>query len=222
MRDRLLGILLFLPVPVVLWLFTRMPLGAVPSLGLGAFLMLTHPAYARRFALSRAHRRCLWCGRGIPPALSRGGPDVRIEVQEPRGRTNWNACREEHGTRVRSVLLWSERHGFALRAGILGALFVLLAGVLLAERGLPDGFHPPDAVALFRTGVALAVLPLSWLGPRERSTDRRRGEGPVKTPFPVHIQALIGTAAVLWLFRGIGLLWLIQGAWHIGLRARSF
>jgi len=54
MPDRLLGILLFLPVPVVLVLFTRAPLGVGISLALGVGLMLTHRLYARPFALARA------------------------------------------------------------------------------------------------------------------------------------------------------------------------
>ena len=29
-------------------------------------------------------------------------------------------------------------------------------------------------------------------------------------PFPVHIQALIGTAVMLWLFRIVGVVWLVQ------------
>ena len=60
--DRLLGVLLFLPVPVVLLLFTRMPLGVGESLALGVAITITHRFYARPFARSRADRRCLWCG----------------------------------------------------------------------------------------------------------------------------------------------------------------
>jgi hypothetical protein len=37
-------------------------------------------------------------------------------------------------------------------------------------------------------------------------------------PFPVHIQALIGTWAVLWLFRIVGLAWLALATWHVAVR----
>ena len=60
--ERLVGIVLFLPVPLVLWLCTRQPLGALPSVVVGVIVMVTHRLYARPYALSRAHRRCLWTG----------------------------------------------------------------------------------------------------------------------------------------------------------------
>jgi len=207
-----MGILLFLPVPAVLWLYTRLPLGVLPSLGLGAALMVTHPLYARPFALRRAGRRCLWCGgaASAPPSKENG-----LFLQEPRGLTPWLACREAHREKVIRVLAWAERRSRFLRAGILGALFVFLVWTLLAAVNLgglrrPGHLAARDAVAFFRLAVALTVLPLSLLGPRSRRPDRE----PIRTPFPVHIQALIGTWAVLWLFRLIGLLWLIQGSAH--------
>jgi len=51
--DRLLGLLLFLPVPLVLWLFTRQALGTLGSLADGLALTATHRLYARPFARSR-------------------------------------------------------------------------------------------------------------------------------------------------------------------------
>lgn len=60
--------------------------------------------------------------------------------------------------------------------------------------------------------LALGVLlPLGWLG-------ASRGRPPLdrpRVPFPVHIQALIGTAAVLWLFRLIGIAWLALAVLHL-------
>ena len=47
MTDRLLGLLLFLPVPLVLWLFTRQALGTLGSLANGLALTATHRLYAR-------------------------------------------------------------------------------------------------------------------------------------------------------------------------------
>ena len=79
MGDRTLGLLLFLPVPLALFLFTRFPLGPGPSLALGIGLVLSHRFYARPFALDRAARRCLWCGR------SAGHDSPRIAVHEPGG-----------------------------------------------------------------------------------------------------------------------------------------
>lgn len=196
MRDRLLGLLLFLPVPIVLFLFTQTPLGVVASLGTGLLLMVTHRLYARPFALARADHRCLWCGRGVSY-----GPELLVE--EPLGVTRWRACGEPHAGRARSFLDWAGAHRVFLRAGILGSLALFLVLAALAAAGWARGVRYADAVNVFRLGVAVTVLPLSVLAVRERAVSDR-----VRTPFPVHIQALLGTNAVLWLFRVVGVVWL--------------
>lgn len=207
MSDRLAGLALFLPVPVVLFLFTRMPLGLVPSIALGTAFMVTHRFYARPFSLARAARRCLWCGGAA-------GDGPVLVVDEPLGRTRWRACSADHAGRVGCVLLWADRHAAFLRAGILGTLAVFLPAVLLAGFGRLSSVRVADAVAFFRLGIAVTVLPLGALA--------LGSGGPLpdvaRAPFPVHIQALIGTRGVLWLFRLIGLAWLALGAWHVWAR----
>lgn len=196
---RLLGALLFLPVPVVLYLFTRAPLGPAASLALGLALMASHRLYARPFALARAQARCLWCG-----GAAFAGPE--LVVDEPPGTTRWRACGERHARLARRFLGWAGAHAVFLRAGILGTLvlFLALAGLALARAGGP--LRHADAVNVFRLGIAATVLPLSILGPL--GPEGREG---VRTPFPVHIQALIGTWAVVWLFRIVGAAWLALG-----------
>lgn len=193
-NDRLAGLLLFLPVPIVLALFTRAPLGVAPSLGLGVALMLSHRLYARPFALRRAARRCLWCGRGVAPEAA------SLDVVEPFGTTSWRAC-SAHLDPLRRTLGWAQAHAAPLRIGILGTLaaFLVLAFVI------PHA----DATALFRLGIAASVLPMGLFGPRSPAPG-----GPPRVPFPVHIQALIGTHAVLWLFRLVGVAWLALAVWH--------
>ncbi len=202
MADRLLGLLLFLPVPLVLVLFTRAPLGVGVSLGLGVGLIATHRLYARPFALGRAGRRCLYCGASVSSAAP-------VRLIEPAGVTVWSA-HHAHAAILRRVFGWAERHRRRLLAGILGTLAVFLIATPLAAGRWLGPLTTADTVAFFRLGVALTVLPLGWLSARR---------GPLvaepRVPFPVHIQALIGTAAVLWLFRLIGLLWLAQGLWHV-------
>lgn len=197
MSDRLLGLLLFLPVPVVLFLFTRAPLGIAASLALGVALMLSHRVYARPFALARASRRCLWCGRvaGEGPAL---------DVEEPFGTTRWRACVEPHAEEARRFLAWATRHRRFVQLGIVGPLAAfLVAGTLVAIGALGPSRYP-DAVNAFRLAIALTVLPLGLLATRGRAA----AYAPLRPPFPVHIQALIGTWAVSWLFRLVGAAWL--------------
>jgi hypothetical protein len=205
--DRTAGLLLFLPVPLVLWLFTRMPLGAAPSLILGVLLVATHRPYARPFALSRAGCRCLWCGGSAADGLV-------LTAREPLGVTDWRACGPPHHDAIARVLGFTARHARVLKIGILGSLGVFLAATFAAAAGWLGAVTPDDAVAVLRLGIAATVLPLGWLGERLG----RPGREPPPVPFPLHIQALIGTRAVLWLFRLVGLAWLFLGAHHVASR----
>jgi hypothetical protein len=228
--DRLAGVLLFLPVPVVLWLFTRQPLGPWASLGLGALLVPTHRLYARPFALSRAGRRCLWCGG---PA----GEGPGVDVEEPLGRTSWRACGAAHATALTGTLGWAAERSRLLAFGILGTLALFLCGAVSAALGRPGWLEPQDPVALFRLGIALTVLPFGWLAPESRPAHPRglapesrpahprglapdsRPDGPAsRLPFPVHIQALLGTLWVVWLFRLVGLWWLVAALLYLSRR----
>jgi hypothetical protein len=199
------GLLLFIPVPIVLFLFTRAPLGIAPSLALGVALVATHRLYARPFALARASRRCLWCG-----GAAGDGPTLTIE--EPIGTTRWRACGARHADRLRHFLGWAGEHRRYLQIGILGTLAAfLIAGVVIALRGV--GAEPyADAVNAFRLGIAATVLPLGLLAGRHAVPP----EAPLRTPFPVHIQALIGTWAVGWLFRIVGVAWLALAVARFG------
>lgn len=212
MPTRALGILLFLPVPLVLFLFTRAPLGILPSLGIGVLLMATHRLYARPWALARADRRCLWCGADVAPsAPGTVDPDpIRLAAEDPLGRAEWRACRAEHSQRLQAVLGWAASHGRALSLGILGTLAVFLAWALASGLGWLARPAFEDAVAFFRLGIALSVLPLGWLATRTQAEPAEN----FRAPFPLHVPALIGLNTVLWLFRLVGLLWLAQAALH--------
>ena len=198
--DRLRGFLLFLPVPLVLFLFTRQPLGPWRSLGLGIAIMLSHRLYARPFALARARRRCLWCG-----GASGDGPG--IELDEPSGRTSWRACGAGHAGLLARTLGWAAGRRLFLGVGVLGTLALFLALSVGAAVGRPAALEAADATAIFRLGVALTVLPFGWLAPLTGPADGPKG----RLPFPVHVQALLGTLWVLWLFRLVGLWWLVAG-----------
>jgi hypothetical protein len=203
--QRIGGLLLFLPVPLVLFLFTRQPLGPWLSLGTGVALTLSHRWYARPFALARAARRCLWCGGEA------GAEAGSLSLDEPFGRTEWRACCVPHGRSLRRTLGWAAAHARFLAVGILGTLALFLALAAAAATGRVAGLREGDAVAVLRLGVAVTVLPFGWLGPRRGPADGPAG----RLPFPVHVQALVGTAWVLWLFRLVGLWWLAAGLWHV-------
>ena len=204
-----MGLLIFLPVPLVLFLLTGQPLGPWLSLGAGVAIMLTHRLYARPFALSRAQRRCLWCG-----GAAGGGPG--LDVDEPLGRTSWRVCGEEHASLLTRTLGWAGDRSLGLRLGILGSLLALLGLSAAAALGWPPGLAATDAAAVFRLGVALTVLPFGWLGPLALASPRGRPTG--RLPFPIHLQALLGTVQVLWLFRLVGAWWLVAALLHLARR----
>jgi hypothetical protein len=200
--DRLAGLAVFLPVPIVILLFTRAPLGIAASLVLGVAIMVTHRLYARPFARARAGRRCLWCG-----GEAADGPTLLIE--DPLGAATWRACSPSHADRVRRFFGWTEAHRWFLRAGLLGTLaafLVALGGIAVRGAG-PDAYA--DAVHAFRLAVALTVLPLALFYGRRPPPDT-----PPRAPFPVHLQALLGAGAVVWLFRIIGAAWLVLAVLH--------
>jgi hypothetical protein len=212
-RPRLAGLLLFLPVPLVLILFTRAPLGALTSLGLGVLLTLTHRLYARPWVLARAHTRCLWCGADLVPGTA---PATELGIEDPLGHPRWRACRADHAGPVRAVLAWANRRSTLLKLGILGTLAVFLAWGLASGLGWLNRPTFDDAVAFFRLGIAVTVLPLGWLALRADPAGLPKG---LRSPFPLHVPALVGLRAVLWLFRLVGLLWLVQGLLHVAERA---
>lgn len=204
-HDRVAGILVFLPVPAVLVLFTQAPLGVGRSIALGLLLMGTHRLYARPFALRRAARRCLWCGGSVD-----GG--VEVAIAEPGATVTWRACRDDHAGRLGRLLGWADRHAPPLRGAILGTLGLFLPAALAASAGRLGPVTVDDTVAFFRLGIALTVLPLAIAGPRAETSP------PLRSPFPLHLQALLGTAVVLWLFRLVGAAWLVLGGLHLARR----
>jgi hypothetical protein len=191
----------------VLLLFTRAPLGIAWSLAAGIALMLTHRLYARPFALARSGRRCLWCGgdAGAGPVL---------EIEEPLGATRWRACADGHADRARRFLTWAGGHRRLLQIGILGTLTAFLAAAAVIASGHAGPLRYSDAVNAFRLGIAATVLPLGLVAVRSPAV-----EGSLRTPFPVHIQALIGTFAVTWLFRIVGFVWLVLAISYFAGRA---
>ena len=139
------------------------------------------------------------------------GDGPRLVVEEPLGTTTWSTCQPGHAQRMQGVLAWAEDHGVWMRVGILGTLGAFLVGVPLAAAERLGSVTVEDGVSLFRLGIAVTVLPLGWLAPYRAADPRERW----KSPFPVHIQALIGTWAVMWLFRLVGLAWLALAAVHL-------
>ena len=114
---------------------------------------------------------------------------------------------------MQRFLAWTGAHRRFLLVGILGTLaaFLVAGAVIASGRVSPTRY--PDAVNAFRLAIAATVLPLGFVATRGRAP----ADTPLRPPFPVHIQALIGTWAVSWLFRLVGLAWLALAILHFAL-----
>ena len=169
---------------------------------------------------------------GFDTAVISGATDaLRLQFALDSGQLGFTVASALLGTIVGSVAAGApaERYG---RRPVLRALAVLyflsavgcglaptwvsllifrfIGGLAIGASWLPAARYPAD-VAFFRIGIALTVLPLGFLAARVGP----RALEPAPVPFPLHIQALIGTAPVLWLFRIVGIVWLGLGAWFV-------
>ncbi len=191
-----LGATLFAFIPLVLYLFVGHPEPVALSLGLGLALMLGHRFLAAPYPALVRERRCLWCNRRLtgarePLTLStRGGP---LEARTcPRHRAP--------AARFFSFL---DAARVPLAAGIFLPLILLLAALAAAALGRSGPL--PAATALFRLAIGLTVVTASLAYPL--AAERR----PPAVPFPVHNFFLLGVRPLLWIFRLVGIWWVVVG-----------
>jgi hypothetical protein len=163
-------------------------------------MMLGHRFIAAPWMARHADERCLWCGRGAAE------PDPTIEVAASGGVHHLRACGVAHRDRIGRFFTFVFRYRIPIALGIFVPLFVLLAGTLMVAVGRP-------VIALemnrfqFRLIVAITVLAtsLAYLG-------GRNADASLSCPFPLHNLFLLGVRNTLWVFRVVGVWWLILSA----------
>jgi hypothetical protein len=215
-RANLLGIALFLFIPVVLFLFVAHPRPVAASLAGGLLLMAGHRFLARPYMLATRPLKCVWCNRFFAPpsAAAAGGeraPQRAVELAQAgavqaKGALpplELLAC-AAHVERTRRFFAFIDLCRQPLRLGIGLPLGLLLGALVAFSLGIGD--WTASATALFRLSVGLSVHLAAlgpWLGaPREQS----------RAAFPVHNFYLLGVGAILWIFRLVGLWWIVAGA----------
>ena len=200
----LTGTLLFLFIPLVLVLYLRMPLGLAPSILLGVALMVGHRFMARPFMLRELQRRCFWCGGVVGETPLDASTRSRDKLLQARACSR--GCRD-------SFLAFG-RFVSAVRPVVALLIFVPIA-VYLANAAvrIAGGSSIPIEVArwLFKVPIAIAVGGLSVAYPLGRGMTR-----PPAIDFPVHNLFLLGVRNTLWVFRLVGLWWLVS--WVLWLR----
>jgi hypothetical protein len=203
-RAQAWGLLLFLFIPAVLYLLVAHPPPLGASLAAGVALMLGHRFVARPYMRRALEAKCLWCNGALPQAsaafrLRSGG-----EMIEAR-------CCPEHAAPLRRFFGALDEWRWPLRLGIFVPLLALVGALAAAALGGGDP-RLPAATALFKLAVGLTVN-LAALGPLVGSRRERPEPAPEPAvPFPAHNFFLLGVRSLLWIFRLVGLWWIVQGA----------
>lgn len=195
----LTGFGLFLFIPFVLFLFVRHPEPIAASLATGVVTMLGHRFVARPFMERVRGERCIWCARVLPA----GEPRAELSVAAGGSETRFVACRR-HQAPARRFFGWLDRLRLPLRLGIAVPLVALLAALALAAAG--RGTALPWATELFRLMVGLTVN-VAALGPSLGGLDSAP-----RAAFPLHNFTLLGIRNLLWIFRLVGVWWVVGGA----------
>jgi hypothetical protein len=193
------GVVLFLFIPLVLFVLLRQPAGPGGSVAIGLAIMLGHRFLAAPWMAKFADVRCLWCGgvgRGRALAVVASGREWRM-----------TACSESHATRVARFLGFVSRFRIVIGLGIFVPLAWLVLASLAAAAGRPLLPHATNAF-VFRVVVAGTVVSAS-IAPFAFAFSAP--EPPLRCPFPLHNLFLLGIRNVLWVFRIVGAWWLVDG-----------
>lgn len=190
------GVLLFLFIPLVLFLFVRHPEPVGLSLAAGVALIAVHRVLARPYMERARAVKCLWCNR-VPPRQP-----APLELLAG-GRTVEARCCAAHREPAARFFSFLHAWRWPLRLGVFIPLLVLLTALAAAAAGRPAPV--PLATTWFKLviGVTVNVAALGYLAAREHA--------PIEVPFPVHNFFLLGVRNLLWIFRLVGLWWIWQG-----------
>jgi len=190
------GVLLFLFIPLVLFLFVRHPEPVGLSLGAGVALIAIHRFLARPYMERVLTVKCLWCNR-VPPR-----EPVELALQSGV-RTVAAHCCAAHRAPAGKFFSFLHAWRWPLRLGIFLPLLFLLTALAAAAAGQPAPVS--FATDWFRlvVGVTVNLAALGYFAAREHA--------PLEVPFPVHNFFLLGVRNLLWIFRLVGLWWIWQG-----------
>jgi hypothetical protein len=193
---QLLGLGLFLFIPLVLFLFVRHPEPVAASLAGGVALMVAHRFLARPYMEAVRERKCLWCNAMPRP----GGEPLRLLTGE--GELGATVCPRHHEPAARFAA-FLDRARLPLRAGIFLPLLALLAALAAASFGARHWLEPAVAVFQLVVGLTVNVAAFGYLAARPTT--------PARLPFPAHNFFLLGVRNLLWIFRLVGIWWIWAG-----------
>jgi len=190
------GVVLFLFIPLVLFLFVRHPEPVGLSLAAGVALMVGHRFLARPYMARALAVKCLWCNRALP-AVSEP-----LDLETGTGPLTARCC-PGHREPAARFFAFADAWRLPLRAGIFIPLLLLLGG--LAATALGRAVPLATITALFQLVVGVTVN-LAALGPFFGTARERPA-----VPFPVHNFFLLGVRNLSWIFRLVGIWWIVRG-----------
>jgi hypothetical protein len=194
------GVLLFLFIPAVLFLFVRHPEPVGLSLAGGVALIVVHRFLARPYMERVLAVKCLWCNR-VPPRTP-----VELELRSGARKVAARCC-AEHRQPAAKFFSFLHAWRWPLRLGIFLPLLFLLTALAASAAGQPAPV--PIATTWFKlvVGVTVNVAALGYFFARVFSSN----QAPLEVPFQVHNFFLLGVRNLLWIFRLVGLWWIWQG-----------
>jgi hypothetical protein len=203
-RITLIGVLLFLFIPLVLFLFVRHPAPLWLSLVAGVVLMVGHRRLGRGYMERVLPWKCLWCNRVLPRADASGkAPGTDLLELDAGAHLLSARCCTAHREPAARFFTFLDAWRWPLRLGIFVPLLLLLAA--LAATALGRTAPLPEATALFQLAVGITVntaaLGSLFVRPRKQ----------LAVPFPVHNFFLLGVRTLLWIFRLVGIWWIWKG-----------
>lgn len=196
LKVQAVGVLLFLFIPLVLFLYVRHPEPIWASLIAGVVLMMGHRLLARPYMERALPVKCAWCNRVLP---AEGGET--LELGEIRAR-----CCPGHRPPAAKLFAFLDSWRWVLRAGIFVPLLLLLATLAAAAFGLQPPLDEVTAFFKLAVGITVNLAAFGYLFVQPRS--------PAAVPFPVHNFFLLGVRNLLWVFRLVGIWWIWQGLRH--------
>jgi hypothetical protein len=198
---QLQGVALFLFIPFVLFLFVRHPAPVGLSLLVGLAIMVLHRRLARPYMQRAIPIKCIWCNRLLMRSLDQSSRTLDLQVGGELLPVR--ACTRHYEPARRFLaFLWAGRWPF--RVGIFLPLAFLLLALGAAAFGLQGSLA--GATAWFRVLVGVTVN-VAALGPWVGGLIAPRS--PIPTAFPVHNLYLLGARQLLWIFRIVGVWWIV-------------
>ncbi|HEY9422651.1 MAG TPA: hypothetical protein VIW92_14640 [Thermoanaerobaculia bacterium] len=190
------GILLFLFIPVVLFLFVKHPEPVGLSLAGGVLLMIGHRSLARPYMERVLPVKCVWCNR-VPPDAAE-----TLELQAG-GKVLPARCCAVHRKPAAKFFSFLYAWRWPLRLGIFVPLLLLLIVLAADAAGRPVPVNLVTNWFKILVGITVNVAAFGYFAARERA--------PLQVPFPAHNFFLLGVRNLLWIFRLVGIWWIWQG-----------